>query len=195
MFAVNLVNDKWSEYVLPSRQHTNEAILTGTDYEETAYEGNSVALTREKADQAISKLITEDINYAINARNINHTEEVIRSFYMPSSDSMTAVNQIKSPSLIMIFQDSTFLNGYNLDAVSIGGARVRVKAQVLGFTVAGDPTGQKYYCYAGQQMGGTFKSGEPKPEINIVERLSSIHQATRKGYLPHLMFLLEPYGD
>ena len=197
LFAVNLVNDKWSEYVLPTQQHTNEAILTGSKYDETADAGRGygVSLTREKADQAISKLITEDINYAINARNINHTENVIRSFYVPSSTSMTAVNDIKSPSLIMIFQDSTFLNGYDLDAISIGGARVRVKAQVLGFTVNGDPTGQKYYCYAGQQMGGTFKSGEPKPGISIVERLSSIHQATKKGYLPHFMFLLEPYGD
>ena len=63
---------------------------------------------RAKVNQEISKLITEDINYAIHSRNINSTEEKMKSFYVPSADTMTSVNQIKSPSLILLFQESAW---------------------------------------------------------------------------------------
>ena len=192
LFTTNIVNQKWAEYIPPARQEENAAIITGKDYTDARLGG---VLTEERVKQSISKLITEDINFSINERNIALTETKINSFYIPSSSSLTAVNNIKSPTLIIIFQDSTFLNGYDMDVVSIGGARVRVRAQVLGFTIVGDPSGEKYYCYAGQQLGEYFKTGERKPEINIVERLSNMHQAAKKGYSPHLMFLQEPYGN
>lgn len=193
IFSANIVNQKWAEFVPIYRQDENAAIITGKDYTDARLNG---VLTDEKVKSAIGNLITEDINYAINRRNITLTWDKIGSFYMPSSESFTAINNIKSPTLIIIFQDSTFLNGFNMDTVSIGGARVRVRSQVIGFQIVGDPTGEKYYCYAGQQLGEYFKSGERKPEIKIISpAISNIHLAAEQGYSPHLLFLQEPYGE
>ena len=181
IFAANLVNEKTTEFI------QNSNLVYRLTFDEQVEEMNNVAtdLSREKVDTAISKLITEDINYAIHARNLDSTGKKIRSFYLPSSETVTAINKVKSPSLILIFQDSTFLNGYDIDIASVGGVRVKVKSSVIGFTIAGR-TG-KYYCYAGQQLG---ESG-----VTITDRFDTLHEAAVAGYIPHIAWLKKPaYG-
>ena len=187
LFAVNLVNEKSTEYI-------TEGVGIGGVVEEPfvtrdKYEGTN--LNEDIVNMSISKLLTEDINYAIHARNAANIYGTISTFYVPSSDSMTAVNDVTSPALAIIFQDSTFLNGYDMDVISIGGARVKPKTQIIGFTL----NGTKYYCFAGQQLGRTFITGEPKPQIGEGEKIfKSIHEAAKAGYSPHMMFLQEPFG-
>lgn len=191
LFTINLVNDKNVEYI--PEKHTNpdeankEPLFERNDYDDTP-------LTKELVKQSISKWLTEDINIAINNRNITNIEgyKVNKTFYVPAADSMTAVNDIVSPCLAIIFQDSSFLNGYNMDAISIGGARVQPRSNVLGFKLPGDNT--TYYCFAGQQLGDKFVTGQPKPAINIVKRYNTIHEAVLDGCHPHFMYLQEPYG-
>ena len=179
LFTANLVNEKTLEY------QVGQTYLSRQSFDSSKGEDQGLphtGLTREIVDNAISKLITEDINYAIHTRNINSTNNKMRSFYLPSGDTMTAINQIKSPSLIIIFQDSSFLNGYDIDISSVGGARVKVKSSVVGFTVSGDST--KYYCYAGQQLEETG--------VTVVERFDSLHEAAMAGFHPHIDWLRKP---
>lgn len=189
LFAVNLVNDKNVEYI-PEKFGDSDVANTEPLFERNDYTGTP--LTKELSKYYISRWLTEDVTIAINKRNMSNIHKEVKTFYVPSSDSMTAVNDIVSPCLAIIFQDSTFLNGYNMDAVSIGGARVQPRSNVLGFKLPGDNT--VYYCFAGQQLGTEFVTGQPKPAINIIKRYNTIHEAVLDGCHPHLMYLQEPYG-
>lgn len=192
LFAVNLVNEKSIEYI----KEVDQKPLKPTDavgapllyrYTYASNTGEDVGkgetgLTKDSVKQSISKLLTEDINFAIHSRNINTTGTQISSFYMPASSSLTAINNIKSPTLIVIFEDSSFLNGYKMDVVSVGGTRVKVKSNVIGFRETGSD--DLYYCYAGQQLG--------EKGITIVKRFNSLHDAAMEGYKPHFVFLNKP---
>lgn len=182
LFAANLVNTKTIEYVKPDERRqiggeTSKTYSPALEYRDTLEDTD---LTEDMVKQAISQLITEDITRAIHARNIDNSGKYINSFFLPASDSMTAVNNIKSPSLIVLFQDSSFLNGYDMDVMSVGGTRVKVITSVLGFE--DKETGELCYCYAGQQVGDEDK-------IRIKERFNTVHEAALAGYSPHLVFL------
>lgn len=219
LFALNIVNEQTIEYNMDRTAAPPEidpsgnvlinddapALVFRTEYDEGGVGAESVddlnpgsasygptGITEEMKLQAVSEMITEDINIAINKRNLNTTGTKTNSFYMPASNSLTAINQIKSPTLIVLFQDSEFLNGYHLDAVSVGGNRVRVRTHVIGFTIPSseDPT-EEYYCFAGQQLGED-KYGETKPAIQIIARFDTMHEAAEAGFSPHFYFLNEP---
>lgn len=202
LFAANLVNQKTIEYipkekqilVKPTDDLPSSLIYRATYNSDTGDDigKGTTGLTSEIVKHSISKLITEDINYAIHIRNLNTTNKKINSFYLPTSESMTAINELKSPSIILLFQDSSFLNGYNLDVTSVGGTRVKTKSNVIGFTIAG--SSELYYCYAGQQLGKD-KEGNQKRSINIVARFDTLHEAALAGYKPHFDFLSYPFGD
>ena len=132
--------------------------------------------------QAISQCLTEDMNYAIHTRNIQRTKNKLNAFYMPSSSTaQTTINSIESPSLILMFQDSSFLNGYDIDVVSVSGYRVKMKSFIIGFT----QNGVKYYCYAGQQKD---KNGN-YVNVNVDRKFDSFQEAASAGYNPHYQFL------
>lgn len=215
MYAVNLVNEKSIEYLPASEQPDyaepftlGEALVyrmtyaadTGEDAEFMEGRGkgavafyNNLLPPLEAQKQAwaysrseIGKLLTKDISIAVNARNIRSRGTAVKQFYMPSADSFTGISHIKSPTLILIFQDSTFLNGYDLDAVSVGGHRVKVASKVIGFT---GKDGEKYYCFAGQQLGE-----ESKYQAGTETLFKNIHEAAKAGYKPQMAFLKKPYG-
>lgn len=132
--------------------------------------------------QAISQCITEDMNYAIHTRNVQRTKNKLNAFYMPSSSgAQTTINSIESPSLLLLFQDSTFLNGYDIDVVSVSGYRVKMRSFIIGFT----QNGVKYYCYAGQQKD---KNGN-YVNVNVDRKFDSFQEAAEAGYNPHYQFL------
>lgn len=213
MFAVNLVNEKSIEYLPESEQARyaepftlGEALVyrmtyaadEGEDLDENKgpvgfYDNTLPSLEADKQAWAysrseIGKLLTKDISIAVNARNIRSTGRKVKQFYMPSAESFTGISHIKSPTLILIFQDSKFLNGYSLDAVSVGGHRVKVASKVIGFT----QNNEDYYCFAGQQLK---KDGVTKEDGVEGERLfKNIHEAAKAGYKPHMAFLKKPYG-
>ena len=221
MFAVNLVNEKSIEYLPESEQARyaepftlGEALVyrmtydgalrekKGEDWDEgkgpVGFYDNT--LSYDEADEKawaysrseIGKLLTNDIAIAVNARNIRSRGNEVKQFYMPSTESFTGISHIKSPTLILIFQDSKFLNGYSLDAVSVGGHRVKVASKVIGFTQTINGKSENYYCFAGQQLK---KDGVTKEDGVGDERLfKNIHEAAKAGYKPHMAFLKKPYG-
>jgi hypothetical protein len=217
MFAVNLVNEKSIEYLPESEQARyaepftlGEALVyrmtyaadEGEDLDENKgpvgfYDNTLPSLEADKHAWAysrseIGKLLTNDIAIAVNARNIRNTGKEVKQFYMPSTESFTGISHIKSPTLILIFQDSTFLNGYSLDAVSVGGHRVKVASKVIGFTQTINGKSENYYCFAGQQLK---KDGVTKEDGVGDERLfKNTHEAAKAGYKPHMAFLKKPYG-
>lgn len=209
LFAVNLVNESSIEYNSNRQdQDPNDeenikepGVIYRTTYDEVAEDvrgdcKNPTQLTDTLKRATIGRNITEDMNIAINNRNLNRTNLQHGRFYMPSGSSLTAINEIKSPTLIILFQNSEFLNGYNMSVTSVGGNRVKVKTHVIGFTIAGDPT--KYYCYAGQQFG-TYIDADGnevrKPSITIEKRFNSMHEAALEGYSPHMIFLQDRVPD
>lgn len=210
LFAAYLVGEKTIEYIPDDDQYKgniydytygyegeNPALTYRKFYDEKdTYSKRGTGLTKEKVKQAISSLVTEDMNYAIHTRNVASVNKIMRSFYLPANDSLTAVNDVISPSLIVLFQDSTFLNGYDMDVTAVGGTRVKVRSNIIGFYYKGREYEGSYYCYAGQQLG--------EPDLDIIEvtkRFDTMHEAamtidpnTNTKYSPHFEFLSKPLG-
>ena len=195
LFAVNLVNEKSIEYIKEAEQlpaTPDDSVGEPLIYRKT-YASNTgddvgkspTGLTKESVKQAISKLITEDINFAIHSRNIANMNKQMKSFYMPASSSLTAINELKSPTLIVFFQDSSFLNGYNMDVTSVGGTRVKVKSKVIGFKM-----GNIYYYFYAEQLLG--EPGYTDIDDKDKELFNSLHEAAMAGYKPHFVFLNKP---
>ena len=179
LFTANLVTEELTEIYYDVIKGS-VLLESYKDYEEAGY-GTGEYFEKLKR-QGISECLTEDMNYAIHSRNIQRTENKLNAFYMPSSpEALTTINSIESPSLVLLFQDSSFLNGYDIDVVSVSGYRVKMRSFIIGFDQV-DKNGKvvKYYCYAGQQL-----------PVNVqgVQKFDSFREAAEDNYNPHYEYL------
>lgn len=180
LFSLNLINEQNTEFL--SEEIEEYGVQTRLQHNDSFV---GTPLTNDIKKQAISKLLTDDINIAINNRNKENINKNMNFFYMPSSDSLSAINDIESPTLLLVLQDSTLINGMDIDSVSIAGARVRAQRVVIGFTLTGDDT--LYYCYGGQQIVGADRiEGQT---VTVLESFPSIQKAAEAGYHPHFSLL------
>lgn len=151
-----------------------------------------IGLTAQKAKFEITKLIMDDINYAINNRNYyNTTHKKMGTFYLPvTSEAKASINNVRRPTLIMFMQGVDFAGGNSVDTSSVGGVMAVRKRVVIGFrdTVSNI----NYYCYEKQlsKLQVEFP-GRYKPE----EMLDSIEEAAIKNYKPHILALTYELDD
>lgn len=135
-------------------------------------------LTRKRVREEISKQVTEGINRQIYLRNLENTNKgKVPMFYLPSSDTTTAINNIKRPTLLMLVQGLDISGVGKMDAMSVGGNRVDRRRVVVGF----EDGGKKFYCYEKQL---------PEEKINnSKEFFQTLEDAALAGYIPHLEYL------
>ncbi len=175
----------WSAYSGTSTD--SEGSISDGQVDGVAYDtGLTLALKKE----AIAEAVMYDLNYAISLRNYietgNESEYILANnemgaFYLPAADTVTGVNDIVSPTLMVFFQNATFLTGYDLDVSSVGGTRVRVKNYVVSFT-KNNGSSLEYYCYANQLLGEA-------EEGNITATYNSLQEAAAVGCHPHVVYL------
>lgn len=188
LYSCSLVNEKWTRYPTGTNEVGLYELEVGNEYAGTA-------LTESLVRLSIGTQLTEDLNRSVQLRNLVSAKNNVGSFFLPGEATVAAVNNIKSPSLVILFQDDAYLTGYNeLAVVSVGGARVKVRVQVLGFTRANDNgPGEPeiyYYCYAGQQLGYEAAYGLVPTRL-----FESVHEAAQAGYHPDFVLLSKPIPE
>ena len=131
---------------------------------------------------SINTSIVNEANLAIRKKNENFTSTVTdaQMFYLPQEFSTVANNAVETPSFLTMLQNVTFAGSSKLQAMSVGGAKITVSRQVVGFQEK-DAGGNyhSYYCY-NYQLPSTVAAGQ---------YFSTIDEAARAGYHPHLAYM------
>lgn len=186
LYAANIYNETWTRV---NKDVTQPMLIEeGKEFSEAG----AGHLDRDKIQVNMSKLVTDDINYQIYLRNTMYASLLSGSnnvvgkygnmpnFYLPSGDSLTAINSIKRPTLMMFMQGVDFANGQSIDVVGLGGARTVRKRQIAGFIKGGI----RYYCYEKQL---------PEAEYGLVQEFfPTMEKAAEDGYRPHMEYLTKP---
>ena len=195
LFAANICNQTTKEYAPQDYDEratdpetgghipTTPLLIERTTYEDTGLKEADVRV-------AIAQLLTEDLNNEVAKRVYSSAYGPIDSIYIPVSESLNAINSIKSTTLLLVIQHATIIKGkVSSTSYTLSGVTATPKTQVIGF----DYNGMKYYCYAGQQV-------DPKTKIllnegdgvKIEKTYETIEEAAKDGYYPHYLFLRNP---
>lgn len=187
LYAANICNDKTKEYLTydvwagMADEGTDKAVPR--ILERANYEGTDIS--KGDVRVAVAKLLNTDLNNEISKRVSTGAYGDIDGLYISFDETMTAINSIERPTLLIAIQHSTFLdNGKKSDSYTLSGISAVPKTSVIGFT----ENGVKYYCYAGQPL----ESDGSLKVIPIEKTFDTIEEATRAGYQPHWIYLGNP---
>ena len=190
LYAANICNDKTKEYLTydvwagMADEGTDKAVPR--ILERANYEGTDIS--KGDVRVAVAKLLNTDLNNEISKRVSTGAYGDIDGLYISFDETMTAINSIERPTLLIAIQHSTFLdNGKKSDSYTLSGISAVPKTSVIGFTQEGSSV--KYYCYAGQTVDS---NGLLITSINIEKTFDTIEEAARAGYQPHWIFLGNP---
>lgn len=202
--AYNLSNQKW---VLAQTANNEQRVVRGESWQELR-DGRSkdnVAIPalettttddfmKEKVITTINKRISDDLNFNFKERKKYFTDidgvrtedyqydgKIADFVYLPSGKSVTGVNSITKPSILITLSDVDFTGVRDLDMRSVGGLTVSKKRRVVGFV----ESGKKYYCYEGQLANTTI----------VDSFFNTLDEAAKEGYNPQLNYLEKAYKD
>jgi hypothetical protein len=168
--SVNLSTEDW---IMASAAGAVLSVRYGTSYADANVQG---ILSRKIVQRAINTTLTDAL-----ARNLDYVGRlrggVDYNIYLPASMTSSGINDISSPSLIILLQGADFSGQAEVSEAVISGLRTERKIRVIGFV----EDGIKRYCYEGQYPGELSASA--------VEFYDSTEDAARAGYLPSYQYL------
>lgn len=169
--SVNLSTEDW---IMASAAGSTLSVHYGTSYADSQVQG---ILSRKVVQRAINTTLTDAL-----ARNLDYVGNlrggVDYNIYLPASMTSSGINDISSPSLIILLQGADFSGQAEVSEAVISGLRTERKIRVIGFV---DTDGIRRYCYEGQYPGGIGSSA--------IQFYDSTEDAARAGYLPSYQYL------
>jgi hypothetical protein len=145
-------------------------VRTGTSYDKTGGE-----VTDEIRRMAVSSILTDAARYYMT-ENIGHDPEV--SIFLPSAQTLSGINQIAAPSLLVIMDDCPYAGVEETGTSALTGNRLIRKVRVIGYY----RNGRALYSYEGQGAADTVSS-------DGVEYFDTVEEAAYAGYGPDLEYL------
>ena len=136
-YAVSLQTEDWIKV------DNNGKVTKGKKYSEVSGEVNN-----KKRKQAVSKTLTDAITYSVDHNDYARGDAVFGT-YIPSEQTITGINDIKTPSIMFIIQGADYTGEVSSDNVALTGLRTIKKVKTLGYE---DRTGTKKYCYEWQKI-------------------------------------------
>lgn len=97
-------------------------------------------------------------------------EESGYAFYIPSRQTLTGINDIKTPSFLVILHKAGYAGCDDTLDAAITGLKAIRKIKTVGYR---DEYGNYKYCYESQQASGDY---------DILEYFNSPEDAARAGY-------------
>jgi hypothetical protein len=168
--SVTLGTEDW---IMVSAASGVLSIKNGTSYSDAGVQG---ILSRKIVQRAINTTLTDAL-----ARNLDHVGDmrggVDYDIYLPASTTSSGINNISSPSLIILLQGADFSGQAEVSEAVIAGLKTERKVRVIGFV----ENGIRRYCYEGQLPTGVSDSAE--------HFYDSLEEAAKAGYLPSYSYL------
>ncbi len=197
-------NDLWESffhwspklpYVVDNGVSCISVCLGSENWIKVKAENGAIRITRGKsfADMEVSGILSKKVvKRAINttltdalSRNIDYVSKnrgiADYNIYLPAAQTGNGLNDIQSPSLIILLQNADFSGQAQVTQAVISGMKAVRKIRIVGYL---DETGQKKYCYESQIPGVDMT------EI-AVEYFNSTEKAATAGYQPDYRYLFQ----
>lgn len=170
--AVNLNSEEW----VKATQEANGSLtlLNGNSYADNAVSG---LLSKSVVKRSINSTLTNAI-----ARNIDLVSkirgDVSYDIYLPATQTAAGLNDISSPSLLILIQGADFSGQAKVDEAVIAGLKTVKKVSLIGFT---DSDGKKRYCYESQLPSNLLG--------NVITFFNTTEEAAVAGYIPSYEYM------
>lgn len=163
-YGVTLADETW--YKASEDSSGTLKFEKGSSY---ADPGAAGALNDQVRKQAISQTLTDAMALAMEENSLTRKDNEY-SLYIPSKQTLSGINDIYTPSFLVVVRDATYAGvDESLDA-AITGLKVIRKIRTIGFK---NEKGEYKYCYEGQQASDKY---------TILEYFDSPEDAARAGY-------------
>lgn len=178
-YAVNLQTENWSMVRItegngstPKKQEYH----SGKKYSDAFPSADK--LTKIAQPEAISKTLTDALAYSADMNNADR-EGTELGTYIPSEQTLSGINSIKTPTIMFIMQSGDYTGELASDSIALTGIRTIHQIRTIGYRA---DDGRLKYSYEWQ--GAAKKYGES----NIVY-FDTQEDAARGGYVPDHEFL------
>ena len=176
-FAVNLQTEKWSMIRLSEKNGTKtQEYHSGKKYSDSF--PSSDKLTKTARTEAISKTLTDALTYSADANNADRGGTDLGT-YIPSSQTLSGINSIRTPTIMFIMQSGDYTGEVSDDNIALTGIRTIHEVRTIGYRAK---DGKLKYSWEWQ--GAAEKYG-----ANNVTYFESQEEAVQKGYYPDHEFL------
>lgn len=170
--AVNLNSEDW----VKATQEANGSLtlLYGNSYADNAVSG---LLSKSAVKRSINSTLTNAI-----ARNIDLVSkirgDVSYDIYLPATQTAAGLNDVSSPSLLILIQGADFSGQAKVDEAVIAGLKTVKEVSLIGFT---DHDGKKRYCYESQLPSNLLG--------NVITFFNTTEEAAVAGYVPSYEYM------
>ena len=166
-YGVTLNTESYTRVDMKKNAHTSPSITQNTSFAKSGGEMNESI-----RNNAVSTTLTDAITYSMEHNMINNGDELDFSVYIPSAQTMSGINQIATPTLLVIMKDSDFAGVHGTQKAALTGIRVIRKIRVLAYT---DNAGNKLYSYE-------YQGASKNPNYTVITHYDSIEEAAKNGY-------------
>lgn len=134
--------------------------------------------TKTARTEAISKTLTDALTYSADANNADRGGTDLGT-YIPSSQTLSGINSIRTPTIMFIMQSGDYTGEVSDDNIALTGIRTIHEVRTIGYRAK---DGKLKYSWEWQ--GAAEKYG-----ANNVTYFESQEEAVQKGYYPDHEFL------
>lgn len=163
-YGITLADETWYKVY-----HDNSGALHFAEGDNYADAETAGALSDQVRKQAISQTLTDAMALSMEENSLSR-EENAYSLYIPSKQTLSGINDIYTPSFLVVINNADYAGcDETLDA-AITGLKVIRKIRTIGYK---DEKGNYKYCYENQQASDKY---------DIIEYFNSPEEAARAGY-------------
>lgn len=170
--AVNLTSEEWVKATQGA--DGTLSLLNGDSYADDAVSG---LLSKSLVKRSINSILTNAI-----ARNIDLVSkirgDVSYDIYLPSTQTAAGLNDVSSPSLLILIQGADFSGQAKVDEAVIAGLKTVKKVSLIGFK---DYDGKLRYCYESQLPTNLLG--------NVITFFNNTEEAALAGYIPSYQYM------
>lgn len=169
-FAVTLNNEAF-QYA----RIENGKMTTGSG---VSYKESNGLLTDKTRKRAVATTLTDAITKTMDT-NAMFREEADYSVYLPTTQTLSGINAISTPSILVVMRDTEFAGVKGAQKAALTALRTVKKIRVIGYR---DANGNKKYVYEFQGM----------PENCVIETyFGTIEEAADNGYMPDYEYIFD----
>lgn len=172
-YGVTLSDEKWCKVY-----HDASGVLhydTGTSYADVKAAG---ALTDQIRKQTISRNLTDALALSMEENSLTKDASGY-SLYIPSKQTLSGINDIYTPSFLVVINNATYAGCDDTLDAAITGLKVIRKIRTVGYK---NEKGELKYCYEGQEASDRY---------DILEYFGSPEDAARAGYTADYNYILK----
>lgn len=142
-YAVGFMDGAWKRITSNSLSIKNSKVYVPNEL------GYPMGVTEENIQHAVNAQVQSALLKEIDRRNLNKKGQDFK-FYLPDMTTISGVNAIQPPSVMVLLQGVEYASSEKIDALTVSGFKVIDRVNVVAFHDTS--SGRNYYCYETQLL-------------------------------------------